>query len=210
MKSESKLRTFAEKWWPVLTIAALVIALDQVTKQIVTSALVPGETWLSESPVQITYVRNSGSAFGFFRNQTFPLIVASFIAIGFILFYFRNTVKAPPVVIIALGMQLGGALGNLIDRIRLGYVVDFIDFEFWPIFNAADSSISISLVMLAFYVLVLDKSSKKAKVPDVAPTPSADFPTPESPIAKAPPSLETAPTGAEPPPVAPQPDKRPE
>lgn len=208
--TKSKWGSFVKKWWPVLTIALFVIALDQVTKQIITSTLEPGETWLRQSPVQITYVRNSGSAFGLFQNQTFPLIIASFIAIVFILFYFRNTVKPPAIVIAALGMQLGGAFGNLIDRIRLGYVVDFIDVQFWPIFNVADSSISISLVMLAFYVIVLDKSAKKPKVPDVAPIPSADFPIPEPPIAEAAPSPEEAPTAAEPPPVVPQPDKRPE
>ncbi len=207
---ESRSRALLKKWWPVLTIALLIIVLDQITKLIITSTLVPGESWLSESPVQVTYVRNSGSAFGFFRNQTFPLIVASFIAIGFILYYFRNTVKPPAIVIIALGMQLGGALGNLIDRIRLGYVVDFIDFRFWPIFNAADSSISISLVMLAFYVLVIEKDSKKAKPQQTAPTPSADFPAPGHPIPEPEPTSEAAPPASEPPPVAPQPDKRPE
>ena len=206
--TESKSNAFVKKWWPVLTMAAIVIVLDQITKQIITSTLEPGETWLRQSPVQITYVRNSGSAFGLFQNQTFPLIIASFIAIAFILFYFRNTVKPPAIVIAAMGMQLGGAFGNLIDRIRLGYVVDFIDVQFWPIFNVADSSISISLVMLAFYVLVLDKSGKKPKVPDVAPTPSADFPTPERTIAEPMQSTQDAPPASEPPPVAPQPDKR--
>ena len=196
--TEPKWRLLLKKWWPVLTIALLVILLDQVTKLIVTSTMQPGETWLRQSPVQITYVRNSGSAFGLFQNQTFPLIIASFIAIGFILFYFRNTSKPPMLVIIAMGMQLGGALGNLIDRIRLGYVVDFIDFQFWPIFNAADSSISISLVMLGVYVLLFESKKK-------TPAPAIDSPPAEAPVSEIVTPSE-APTDI--PPAVPQSDKR--
>jgi signal peptidase II len=104
--------------------------------------------------------------------------------IGFIIFYFRKATKPPPAVVIALGMQLGGAIGNLTDRIRLGYVVDFIDFRFWPIFNAADSSISLSLILLAVYLLYFDKSAsakRPAPAPEQSTQPTSDSSTPPVP-----------------------------
>ena len=169
MQNPGRWNLFIAKWWPVLAIAAVLVALDQLTKAIVTSTLSLGQSWLASSPVRITYVRNSGSAFGLFHNQTLPLIIASFLAIGFILYYFRKTSRSPALIIIALGMQLGGAIGNLADRIRLGYVVDFIDFRVWPVFNAADSSISISIVMLAVYLLFFDKPRPAPNAPVGAP-----------------------------------------
>jgi signal peptidase II len=136
--------------------AALVVALDQATKAIIRSSLDRGESWPdADWPVRIRYVTNTGAAFGILQDQTFFLIIMATIGLGAIYLYYRYPPFEHGVVPIAIGMMLGGAAGNLIDRIRLGRVTDFIDFRFWPAFNVADSSISIGImVLLAGYILL--------------------------------------------------------
>ena len=142
--------------------AAAVIALDQVTKTIIRSALERGESWPDPDwPVRIRYVTNTGAAFGILQDQTSFLIVMALIGLAAIYLYYRYPPFEHGVVPIAIGMMLGGAAGNLIDRIRLGRVTDFIDFRFWPAFNVADSSISIGIVViLAGYVLFFPGSQQ--------------------------------------------------
>ena len=131
----------------MLTIPT-VLAFDQLTKALIRATMDRGESWPADSFFRFTYGTNSGSAFGLFPNQTTLLIVASLIAIGF-LFYFYRTYSPPSMLLrFAIGLQLGGAVGNLADRLRLGAVVDFIDVGPWPIFNLADSSIVIGMAML--------------------------------------------------------------
>jgi len=141
---------------PFFLIAIAVIVLDQVTKQLVRSNLALGETWPDEDWfVRINHVTNSGAAFGILQGQTPFLVVTTFLGLAAILLYYWYPPMQHVLLRIVLGLQLGGALGNLIDRVRLGEVTDFIDFRHWPAFNVADSSISIGvvgvLVFFAFY-----------------------------------------------------------
>ena len=132
----------------LLTTILSVFVLDQVSKYIVKSNLSLYESWPSEGLFRITYGTNSGTAFGLFPDAGLVLTVASFLAIGF-LFYFYNaqTLSVWPLRL-AIGLQLGGAFGNLTDRLRTGSVVDFIDIGWWPIFNVSDSSIVIGIFLL--------------------------------------------------------------
>jgi signal peptidase II len=136
---------------PLLAIATL--ALDQFTKWLVTSNLAVDQS-IDPIPalsglLAITHVTNTGVAFGLFKEAgTFFIFVAA-IVITVIVLYLRNLPKDQGLVRVALGLQLGGAFGNLLDRLRLGYVVDFIDFKFWPVFNVADSAIVIGVTLLA-------------------------------------------------------------
>ncbi len=142
--------------------AATVIALDQITKAVIRSSLERGESWPDPDwPVRIRYVTNTGAAFGILQDQTAFLVVMAFIGLAAIYLYYRYPPFEHGVVPIAIGMMLGGASGNLIDRIRLGRVTDFIDFRFWPAFNVADSSISIGIgVILIGYVLLSPNSEQ--------------------------------------------------
>ncbi len=141
---------------PHLFIIAISIAvIDQMTKSLVVSRLLLHESIpLLPGIFSITRIHNSGIAFGLFPGLPDLFMVVTLMSM-FIVLYFYLTVK-PRGILLTLGcaLILGGAAGNLIDRFRLGYVVDFLYFTFWPAFNVADSSVSIGvgLLLLFFYL----------------------------------------------------------
>lgn len=160
---------------PIVPILALVVlALDQATKWLVLQSLplgqpvypIPALSWL----FGFTYVTNTGIAFGLFKEAGTFFIFLAVVVVTFIVYYLRSLPKDQMLVRIALGLQLGGAFGNLIDRLRLGYVVDFIDFKFWPIFNIADSAIVGGVVLLAVSMWREGRSKSSE------PTPKPDAP----------------------------------
>jgi signal peptidase II len=149
-------------------IAATVIALDQFTKELVRSNLAIGETWPDRSDdfIRIIHVTNSGAAFGILQGQTPFLIVTSVVGLAAIVLYYIYPPMDHGIIRVALGMQLGGAVGNLIDRVRLGEVTDFIDVGSFPTFNVADSSISVSIAaVLLFFVFQETDGPKPAQEP---------------------------------------------
>jgi signal peptidase II len=145
--------------------AAAVLALDQLTKAIVQASLEKGESWPdADWPVRIRYVTNSGAAFGILEDETVFLTVMAFIGIAAIYLYYRFPPFDHWVVPIAIGMLLGGAAGNLLDRVRLGEVTDFIDFPRFPAFNVADSSINIGIAAIAIgYFLLAPRPSSRER-----------------------------------------------
>ena len=130
-----------------------ILVLDQATKYIVKTNLDLYESWPREGLFRVTYGTNSGTAFGLFPNQTTVLIITSLLAIGFIYYFYKSHFLPGRILRLAIGLQLGGAFGNLLDRIRLGSVIDFIDIGWWPIFNIADSSIVTGIGLLILVVL---------------------------------------------------------
>lgn len=139
-------------------VAALVLLVDQATKYLVRVNLVRGQSvelapWLSPF-FQITFVTNSGAAFGLFPNLGQFFVVIAVIVIVALVWYYLRLSDGHWLVQLALGLQLGGAAGNLVDRLRFGgSVVDFIDLNFWPlhnwpVFNVADSSIVVGVTLL--------------------------------------------------------------
>ena len=151
----------------LLALWLSILGADQTTKALVKNLMSVGESIPVNSPVRLTYVQNTGSAFGLFTNQTFALTIAAAVGIVVIAFVFFRSGGASNLLAISLTMQMAGAIGNLIDRIAYGYVVDFVDFRFWPVFNVADSSITIGFVILA--VALLFGKDSKDKASDVAP-----------------------------------------
>jgi signal peptidase II len=146
--------------------AAVVFSLDQVSKALVAENLTHGQPW---SPVpqlerlfSFTYITNAGAAFGLFPDQTILFILIAFAVIGMIIVYYRYLPMDGALMRFSLGLQLGGALGNLLDRLRMGYVIDFLDFKFWPIFNLADSAIVVGVAILACYLFFLKKERPAA------------------------------------------------
>jgi len=100
--------------------------------------------------LHLTYIQNTGAGFGILKGSNTTLIFISLIIIGIILFYFDRIIKEKPTHI-PVALILGGAVGNLIDRIFLGHVIDFVDFRIWPAFNIADSAITIGALLLIIY-----------------------------------------------------------
>ncbi|MBI4298485.1 MAG: signal peptidase II [Chloroflexi bacterium] len=147
----------AKKLWYkdgwLLTIALTTLVLDQFTKFIIQSSFYEGQSLPREGFFRITYTTNTGSAFGLFPNQTLFLVVASFIGIAFLIFFYRSHPLRGNLIKLSLGLQLGGAIGNLLDRVRLGMVIDFIDVGIWPVFNLADSAIVVGIGILAWIIL---------------------------------------------------------
>ena len=135
---------------PVLLVAfSTVFAVDQVTKAVVRNSLLVGHSVPFDGPVRITHTFNTGSAFGLFPDQTMFLVLASFFGIAVLLvIYGAHAFRSWPLRL-SIGMQLGGAVGNLMDRLRMGHVTDFIDVGPWPIFNAADAAIVVGLAIIA-------------------------------------------------------------
>lgn len=140
----------------LLLTVPVVLALDQFTKFLIRENLALGESWPAEGLVRITHGLNTGAVFGLFPAQTTFLIVASLVAIGFLVYFYRAHAMPRRVLRLAIGLQLGGALGNLFDRLKDGAVVDFIDIGWWPIFNVADSSVVIGMTILIATLLLAD------------------------------------------------------
>jgi signal peptidase II len=139
----------------LVTIAIVVIAVDQITKQLVVNRLANGSTVsLLGGTVTLEYARNTGAAFSLFRADGSVLAVIAIAVSCGILVYYGRTSGAPLLVRIALGMILGGAIGNLVDRIRHGFVVDFVDLHWWPVFNVADSCIVVGVLLLILHSLL--------------------------------------------------------
>lgn len=143
-------------WILFLTIPTVFVA-DQLTKFAIKGTLRLGESWPSEGLIRITHGSNTGTAFGLLPNQTVFLIFASIIAIGFLAYFYRAYALPSPLLRLAIGLQLGGALGNLFDRVAFGAVTDFIDVGWWPIFNIADSSICVGMATLIIVMLLFDR-----------------------------------------------------
>lgn len=142
------------------------LALDQLSKWIVLRELGPNGSRdvveIVPGVLRLIFVRNTGSAFGLFQGGAEWLkIVAVFAVILLAIYYVRQASK-DWVLALALGLQVGGALGNIIDRFRHGYVVDWIDVSRWPTFNIADSGITIGVVLLMYSLLFRDPDRARA------------------------------------------------
>jgi signal peptidase II len=139
-------------WLPFLVLAGLVIAADQATKAWLVSFLGPGEaTPLVGDYLRLVNSQNNGGLFGLLHGQALPFAVLSLGVIALIVLYHARSGRSPYLTL-TLGLLLGGAIGNLADRIRLGYVVDFVDAGIgnlrWYTFNVADASISLAIVLM--------------------------------------------------------------
>ncbi len=154
------------RWWYALLflIVLLVVTADLLSK-----------TWIRPYPeghviyklgfIRLIPVYNTGSAFGLFQGQSFILIIVAAAGIIFLLLaaffiYRRFPLLANTANRIAFGLILGGAVGNWVDRLRFGHVTDFIDVGFWPVFNVADSAVTVAVIIIAFSLLHLTRAGK--------------------------------------------------
>jgi len=138
----------------VISIAAIIIIiLDQLIKYIIVKKLEPGrQITLINNFLYLTNIHNFGAAFSLFQGATQPIIWFSVLVIGLII-YFYDKIPKKLYVQLSTALLLGGIIANLIDRVRLGYVIDFIDFRVWPAFNIADSAITLGVIGLIIYFI---------------------------------------------------------
>ena len=137
----------------LLQLAVIFFLLDQLTKFLVRAYLPFGSSYPATGFFRFTHAENTGSAFGLFQGHNTPLIVISFVGIFVLAMIYQSQPRPTNLLRLSLGLQIGGALGNLVDRFRLGAVTDFIDVGPWPIFNLADSSIICGLLLLGWIIL---------------------------------------------------------
>ncbi|MDP6549966.1 MAG: signal peptidase II, partial [Dehalococcoidia bacterium] len=136
---------------------ALVFLTDQFTKFLVREFLLFRESYPGEGFFRITHAFNTGSAFGLFQDQNMPLILVSLVGITVLALIYRSQRRHTDLLRLSLGLEVGGAAGNLLDRLRLGHVTDFLDIGAWPIFNVADASIVTGLALLAWILIKSDR-----------------------------------------------------
>lgn len=139
---------------------AAVLIFDQWSKKMVAAYIAPGQSVeILPGVMWFSHVFNRGAAFSILQGQTvYFIIAAAVVAVGLIAFnYFA---KPEPLLQLITGMMAGGAVGNLVDRFRLGHVVDFIDFRFWPVFNLADIAIVTGGILLVIYFIWLDRDGQ--------------------------------------------------
>lgn len=139
-------------WPPFVVLAASIVVVDQLTKAWIVQELAPDrDLHLLGDYLRLVYTENSGALFGMFRGQAAPFALLSLAVIGVIVAYHARSGRSPYMTL-TLGLLLGGAIGNAIDRLRLGFVVDFVDGGIgsfrWYTFNVADACISASIVLL--------------------------------------------------------------
>jgi signal peptidase II len=159
----------------VLIVATLVIVIDQIVKYLVSTALPLGGAW---SPLpgptpffQIVHVANTGVAFGLFKDLGIVFIIVPLIISGIIVVYARRLRPDQTLMAVALGLTLGGALGNVIDRARMGYVIDYFDIGVGALRNAsnfADWSIVLGVILLAVATLLDERKQKQARASETS------------------------------------------
>jgi len=157
-------RPFGASWPQWLSLAAVALAAlgaDQLTKSIVTSRLELNDEVHVVGPFSIHHVTNSGIAFGLFASATSIVILLTGFAVAWMLYFFARSGSRHPVLPVALGLVIGGSVSNLVDRVRLGHVTDFLDLRYWPAFNLADTFIVVGVAALLLALVASDRNSAR-------------------------------------------------
>lgn len=157
-----------DRWRNVVfgCIGLLVILADQLSKTWIRNNLDWGQSLFDAGFFQIVHVHNTGAAFGIFKDHSLTLTIVGFVGIVVILllvFVLRSrwSFLDSMLVTSAIGLVMGGTIGNLIDRLRMGYVTDFMDFKVWPVFNVADASVTIGVIIVAYCIICWAQSAKQ-------------------------------------------------
>ncbi|MHB8174112.1 MAG: signal peptidase II [Nitrospirota bacterium] len=153
----------------ILIVGSVIFCLDRITKLLVARRMMPGESFrVIKGFFDITLVHNAGAAFGIMafapESLRLPfLLVSAVLAVALLLYFAKKTESHETLTLVALAMVIGGAAGNIVDRIAFGYVIDFIDwhwgeFYHWPAFNLADSGITVGVILLGYEFLFKKKT----------------------------------------------------
>jgi len=147
------------QWVGLGLVAAAAAAADQLTKALVANRLQLGDAVDLVGPFTIHHVRNTGIAFGLFADSTSIVIVLTATAIAALLVFFARSGRRHALLPAAVGLVLGGSISNLVDRLRLGHVTDFLDLDYWPAFNLADTFIVVGVGLLFLSFVAADRAS---------------------------------------------------
>lgn len=132
----------------------MTLVIDQLSKFLIITRCIPGESIpLVPSILHLTYVQNTGAAFGLLKGQQVFFVAFSLVVIAWILWEFFTKPARKALILWGYALVLGGAIGNLMDRLRFGYVVDFIDLRVWPVFNVGDSAITVGVTLFIWHSL---------------------------------------------------------
>jgi signal peptidase II len=146
------------QWLSLAAVALAAIGADQLTKAIVSSQLELDDSVHVVGPFSIHHVQNSGIAFGLFASATSIVILLTGAAVVWMLYFFSRSGARHPVLPVALGLVIGGSISNLVDRVRLGHVTDFLDLKYWPAFNLADSFITVGVAILLLALMSAERT----------------------------------------------------
>jgi signal peptidase II len=164
-------------------IAGTILLVDLVTKLVIESNLAINESYVPIESIaaffKITYVSNTGAAFGIFPSGSKVIMVVAVIVALVIIVYNQKLPANHSLFRVALGLQLGGALGNFLSRVRIGHVTDFLDFGPWPVSNIADISIVLGVILLG-YLMIFDKDKDSVSEKEISATETADSPQSEA------------------------------
>jgi signal peptidase II len=161
--AERSLAASLVQWLALAAITLAAVGADQLTKYVVTSHLRLDDGLHVAGPFWIHHVRNSGIAFGLLAGAAPVVVVLTGAAVAWMLVYFARSGARHPVLPIALGLVVGGSVSNLLDRVRFGYVTDFLDFRYWPAFNLADSFIVIGVGILLAALVAVDRVPRRPR-----------------------------------------------
>ena len=145
-------------------LAIIIFVSDQFTKYIVRELLPYRSSFPEQGFFRFTHTHNTGSAFGVLQGQNSPLIFVAIIGITVLLIIYFTQPKPNKWLSLSIGLQIGGAVGNLVDRLHQGWVTDFLDVGPWPIFNIADSAIVIGLTLLCWIYMKSPTSPPDSKI----------------------------------------------
>jgi len=149
------------QWVGLALVAVAAAAGDQLTKAVVSSRLDLGDAVDVIGPFTIHHVRNTGIAFGLFSDATSIVIALTAVAIAALVTFFARSGRRHPLLPVAVGFVLGGSVSNLVDRLRLGHVTDFLDLDYWPAFNLADTFIVVGVGLLFVCFVAADRTSAR-------------------------------------------------
>jgi signal peptidase II len=160
-------RTGTSRWLLFVGLAAAVLVLDQATKALVVERLAPGQSLsVADDLLRVVHGQNSGGLFGLFHGQA-PIFAIVSLGVVALIVVFEGRAGGSLLVTVALGLLLGGAIGNLVDRIRIGYVVDFVDAGIggvrWYTFNLADAAISTAIVLFVALAVLGEWDERRSR-----------------------------------------------
>jgi signal peptidase II len=159
--AERSLGAERRQWIGLAVVALAAVFADQLTKHVVASHIRLDTAVGLIGPLSIRHVQNSGIAFGLFSSATAIVIVLTIVAVAWMVVFFARSGARHPALPVALGLLIGGSVSNLVDRVRLGYVTDFLDLRWWPAFNLADASIVVGVIVLLASLLLADSNPRR-------------------------------------------------
>jgi len=159
------LKKIIKEYWLLFSVASIIVVLDQISKAIVRANIPFGGRWMPLDWLapyfRFVHWENTGAAFGIFQNGGAIFAILAVIVAAFIVIYYPQIPEDEPLMRVAMALQLGGALGNLIDRIVFGPVTDFISVGNFAVFNIADSSITVGVGILILALWLSERNEKK-------------------------------------------------